>query len=186
LTGIGSILARIVAALDGANVPYMVAGSLASTHYSLPRSTFDVDIVIDPTLAALTSFVQALSPDAYYVDLESALEAFHLQRQFNVIDMATGWKVDFIIRKHRPFSVEEFRRRVATEMFGVSVHVATAEDTVIAKLEWAQLGGGSERQLRDVREIVDARGTDLDRGYVERWVDELGLRDEWSGINRDP
>lgn len=180
MTGIGQVLARIVAALDAAGVPYMIAGSLASTHYALPRSTFDIDIVIKPDRASLTSFVEGLAPDSYYVDMSTALEAFRLQRQFNVIDMATGWKVDLIIRRDRPFSVEEFRRRVSSEMFGVSIYVATAEDTVVAKLEWARIGGGSERQLRDVREIVDARGDMLDRAYVIRWVDALGLRDEWT------
>ena len=59
-----------------------------------------------------------------------------------------------------------------------STCVTSAEDTVISKLEWAR-EGESERQLRDVAGVVAAKGEDLDRGYIERWAEELGLVDLW-------
>jgi hypothetical protein len=59
------------------------------------------------------------------------------------------------------------------------VFVATAEDTVIAKLEWAR-AGESERQLRDARGILDLRSDTLDRAYIETWVGALRLEAEWS------
>nr|HEX4313968.1 hypothetical protein [Kofleriaceae bacterium] len=83
-----------------------------------------------------------------------------------------------VVRKDRPFSVEELARRVSATLDGVAVRVATAEDTVIAKLEWGKLGA-SARQLDDVRRLVAIRAASLDRGYIERWVRELGLHDEW-------
>lgn len=57
---------------------------------------------------------------------------------FNVVDHASGWKIEFIVRKERAFSREEFARRRVVEMFGVAVHVASPEDTVVAKLEWSK------------------------------------------------
>ena len=59
--------------------------------------------------------------------------------QFNLIDLTTTWKVDLIIRKDRPFSLSEFDRRVRSTILGVDVYQATAEDTVLAKLEWAAI-----------------------------------------------
>jgi len=35
-----------------------------------------------------------------------------------VIDLASGWKIDLIIRKLRPFSEEEFRRRQQVNLDG--------------------------------------------------------------------
>jgi hypothetical protein len=52
---------------------------------------------------------------------------------------------------------------------------------VIAKLEWAKLGG-SERQLRDVVGVLMVQGAALDRAYIERWVTELDLSDQWSQV----
>lgn len=52
---------------------------------------------------------------------------------------------------------------------------------MLAKLEWAKMGE-SERQLRDVGRLVEAKGESLDRVYIERWLDDLGVRDLWGRI----
>jgi hypothetical protein len=103
--------------------------------------------------------------------------------QFNIIDGATAWKVDVIFRKARASSVEEMSRRVPAVVLGVAVFVATAEDTVLAKLEWAKLGE-SERQRRDVQPLLEAKRGSLDLGYLERWLDALGVRESWDGLRR--
>jgi hypothetical protein len=175
------LLRRLVDRLDAAGVPHMIVGSFASGLYGPPRSTYDIDIVIDCDLARLERFVASLPEESYYVDADAARDALRRRSQFNVMDMATGWKVDFIIRKARAFSDEEFRRRHATRLLGADVFVATAEDSIVAKLEWAKLGD-SERQLRDVAGIVSALGSALDVAYIERWVDELDLVAHWTQV----
>jgi hypothetical protein len=174
-------LGRIVAALDGAAVPHMLAGSFASGIHGTPRSTQDFDIVIDPSFDSLDHFLEALAGDDIYLDADVAREEFKRRGQFNAIDTATFWKADLIFRKARPFSRSELDRRVPVKVLGIDVFVATAEDTILAKLEWAKLGE-SERQLRDVRGILEVNGESLDRAYVERWLDELGVRDLWERI----
>ena len=57
-------------------------------------------------------------------------------------------KVDLILRKDRTFSVTEFERRETHEVEGMRLTLATPEDVLLAKLEWAKLGD-SERQLED-------------------------------------
>jgi hypothetical protein len=175
---VGDLLGRLVAKLDAAGIPHMVAGSFASTYHGVPRSTHDIDVVIDPTPGSLDAFLASITADEYYVDPEAARDAFKRRSQFNLIDMATGWKVDLIVRKARAFSLEEFRRREAAELFGTRVFVATAEDSIIAKLEWAKLGD-SERQLRDVSGIISVRSPALDYDYIERWIAELDLGEQW-------
>lgn len=138
----------------------------------------DVDIVIDPGAAALHRFVDSLPRDQYYVDENAAAEAFTRRTSFNVIDHAAGGKVDLLIRRDRPFSRVEFERRISAQLFGRSTPIATAEDTIIAKLEWA-VAGESDRQLRDVARIVAVSGDSLDRTYLDEWIGQLGLEDAW-------
>lgn len=184
-TEFAGLLARVVALLDDAGVPFMVAGSFASTAHGLPRTTQDLDLVINPpSAAALDALVASMAPDDYYVDPDAAREALGRRLMFNVVDQATGWKVDLIIRKNRPFSREEFARRTIASLLGVPVFLATAEDTVVAKLEWSKLAGGSERQRRDVAGILAASGDVLDRSYVERWARSLDSEDEWRSAQR--
>jgi hypothetical protein len=178
---LGELLASIGQRLEAAGITYMVTGSVASSFHGEPRATRDIDIVIDPMPEALDDFVRSLPVDRFYVDLDAARMALAERSQFNVIDVASGWKVDFMIRKDRPFSVEELSRRQPAELLGSPTFVASAEDVIIAKLEWAQ-AGESERQLRDVAAILAVSGDGLDYPYIERWVSALGLREAWSEI----
>jgi hypothetical protein len=171
-------LSEIVAELQRAAIPHMLAGSFASTHHGSPRTTNDIDLVIDPSREALERFVGELDRGRFYVSVEAAREAFGARSQFNVVLLDSGWKADLILRRDRAFSRAEFERREPAEIAGVQVFVATAEDTIVAKLEWAR-AGESERQLRDVVGILEVSLDRLDRSYIERWIDELDLRALW-------
>ena len=113
------------------------------------------------------------------MDLNAALEAQQRESQFNLIDLATGWKIDLILRKNRPFSREEFGRRRRVTLQGLSIFVASPEDIVIAKMEWSR-AAQSLRQVQDAAAIVRLRGESLDRGYLEQWIRELSLEREWN------
>ena len=165
-------LSTVVGLLDGAGIPHMLAGSMASTFHGEPRMTRDIDMVIDPTPESIDRFVTALDRSRYYVD--GAAEAVRGRDMFNMIDTETGWKADLIVRKDRPFSREEFSRRQPAVIGGVELFIATAEDTVVAKLEW-QKRSDYERQFRDVVAILAVQ--DLDMGYLRRWAAELGVAD---------
>lgn len=179
------LLARLVRLLDAADIPFMIAGSFASAAHGLPRTTQDLDVVIDPADGdALELLVQSMTPEDYYVDADAARDALRRRGMFNVIDQASGWKVDFIVRKNRAFSRDEFARRTQLSLLDVPVWVASPEDTVVAKLEWSKQSGGSERQRRDVAGILVTVGEELDRAYVERWVHELDLANEWLAAQR--
>jgi hypothetical protein len=172
------VLQRISAALDHAGIAYMLTGSFASAHYGSPRSTQDIDLVIAATVEQLTSLVRNLPSDEYYVDLDAALEARRRESLFNIIDMATGWKIDLIFRKSRRFSQEEFARRQQINLQGLRLFVASAEDVIVAKLEWAKLAK-SQRQIDDVATILGLRWDVLDRSYLEGWISELDLKAQW-------
>lgn len=163
-------LKTIVTLLADAEIPHMLAGSMASTFHGEPRMTRDIDMVIAPTVETMTRFVSALDRDRYYVD--DALEAVRRRDMCNVIDVETGWKVDLIVCKDRPFSREEFGRRQPAVVGGVELFVATAEDTVLSKLEW-RASSDSERQFRDVVAVLSTQ--DLDRDYLLSWAAELGV-----------
>ena len=88
------VFRRITAALEQAGIGYMVTGSFASAHYGVPRSTQDIDLVIEAIPEQLRAFFGFLPNSEYYADLDTALKAHQRQSMFNVIDLATGWKVD--------------------------------------------------------------------------------------------
>jgi hypothetical protein len=176
-------LQRIAAELNRVGIPYMLTGSFASVFYGSPRSTQDIDLVIAANRAQLQTFVESLARGEYYVEADAALEALKHESLFNIIDLKTSWKIDMIIRKSRAFSQEEFGRRRLSNVEGVALHVASAEDVILAKLEWAKLCA-SQRQIDDAAGILKLRGDSLDRPYLDKWVRGLGLAAEWSAAQR--
>ena len=173
------LLAEVIALLDRTGIAFMVTGSLASSFHGEPRATRDLDVVIDPTPEALTALLRALVEAGFYVDEAAAHAAFADRTQFNAIGPGAT-KVDFIIRRERPFSIAEFERRERADLLGTPGYVPTAEDLVIAKLEWAE-ATDSERQRRDVLGVVTVAEA-LDRAYIDRWAAALGLQDAWRAI----
>lgn len=174
-----AFLRRVVEILDEARVPYMVTGSLASAYHAVPRSTQDIDVVIDAEEGAVDRVVRGLLDAGLYVDRDAAAEAWRAHGQFNAIDSESGWKVDLIVRKDRPYSRTEFHRRERVSLLGVDVAIASLEDIVISKLEWSRFGD-SALQRHDVVQLLERSWPQLDRSYVEKWVAELGLQSEWA------
>jgi hypothetical protein len=56
--------------------------------------------------------------------------------------------------------------------------VATAEDSIVAKLEWFRLGDeSSQRQWDDVTRLMSLRGETLDADHMHRMAESVGVED---------
>lgn len=175
-------LRRVVELQERADIPYMVTGSIATSYHGRPRATHDADIVIDPTPAQLDVLVGGLGTAGCYVDEAGARRALHERRPFNTIETRSACKIDLIVKKRRPFSQEEFRRRQRVDLaFAPGVALVTPEDAVLSKLEWARSSGDSERQLRDVAGVLELN-PDIDRAYIGQWAAALGVGDLWTRL----
>lgn len=168
--------------LEIAGIPFMVVGSHASSLHGIYRATNDVDIVIDPTPAQLKQFIDSLGEDIY-VSAEAAEDALCRRAMFNIIDFANGMKADLIVRKERPFDSEQLRRKRLGTVGGFTVPVASAEDIILAKLEWYRITP-SDRQWQDAFNVAVVQWPNLDRVYLRHWAAELGLATELEELLR--
>ncbi len=89
-------------------------------------------------------------------------------------------EIDVFVSKGRPFdrsAAERARPHAIGEPTDCQCFVASAEDTILAKLEWFRLRGEtSERQWWDIVGVLKV-GADTDRGYLRRWSAALGVSD---------
>jgi len=167
------------AALEHLGVRYYIGGSLASSLYGLSRSTMDVDLVADLAAEHARPLAEALRP-AYYVSEPAMAEAIASKSCFNVIHLPTSFKVDVFVLKDREYDREAMTRRRADSLDPnrpeQRLFFASPEDVVLAKLEWFRLGSGvSDRQWRDVVEVLRVQGGALDEEYLDRWAPGLGV-----------
>jgi len=70
--------------LEENGIDYMLTGSFARNMHGVPRTTYDVDIVIEVEPVALEELVRSLG-DGFYVSAEAAREAVSRRSMFNVI-----------------------------------------------------------------------------------------------------
>ena len=176
-------LGRLVGLLGKAGIPYMLAGSVSSNFHGRPRATNDVDIVIAPAESQFGGLLDDLGPD-YYVSREAAWSAFRQKSEFNIIDNKTQWKADLWIQDTRPFSVEEFNRRQKAVVLGVDLWMASPEDVILSKLEWAK-DSGSKQQMEDVLGVLQVQRGHLDRAYLQRWALKLGVAEKLDELFRE-
>lgn len=171
---------RIAQEFERFAIRYLVSGSLASSLHGIPRATNDVDMVAEITYEHIPLLVKALESE-FYIDAEMIRDAIQRRSSFNVIHLATMFKVDIFILKPDDASQEEMTRREQYQVSEIPEHtlfLASAEDVIVHKLYWYQLSGGiSERQWRDVLGVLQVQQEQLDRTYLERAAQQRGVSD---------
>jgi len=166
--------------LEALGVPYYLGGSLASSAHGVPRASIDADLIADLEPSHVEPLLARLG-GSYYIPVDRLHAAVAERRSVNLIHFATMFKIDLFVSKRRPFD-RQVHARARLETFGEAPQarqfpVASAEDTVLAKLEWFRAGGeASDRQWTDVIGILRV-ATHADRAYLHRWASELGVED---------
>jgi hypothetical protein len=173
--------ARLLEVLDRMEIPYHVAGSVASSAHGVPRTTLDIDLVVDLKPEQIEAFASDLEHD-FYADAAMIGEAFARGRAANLIHLGTAWKFGLFPLQADAYSQTAFGRR-GREVRpdgreAIECAVATAEDTILRKLEWYRAGGEtSERQWNDLRGVCEAARQQLDLAYLRKWARELKIED---------
>ena len=172
-------LSPVVEAFEALGIGYFLGGSVASSAHGVARASLDADVVAEIDPAQVEQLVQQLT-GAYYTPIEQMRTAAREYRSFNLIHLSTMFKIDVFVSRRRPFD-RSAAARARPQAIGHEAEryflIASAEDTVLAKLEWFRLGGGtSERQWWDIVGILKV-GTDVDRVYLRRWAAALSVDD---------
>ena len=161
--------------LNRSGMTYYLTGSMASNYWGIPRTTHDLDFVVQLPMSAVPRIVQEFSGD-FYIEEAAVRAAYQPPHQFNAIDTRSALKVDFWLPKPEPFDREMLRRRVRVTLFGEPSWIATAEDVILHKLIWNRITP-SGRQLGDAAGVVAVQAEALDKNYLKQWAQELKLVD---------
>lgn len=182
-------LLPVASALQRMGVPFYVGGSVASTFHGAIRSTFDVDVICDLRPEHVERFLSAFGSD-FYVSSTAVRAAVERRSCFNLIHLPTAFKVDMFVSRDRSFERAALDRAMPQRLAegeDAKVPVATAEDVIVAKLEWFRRGDeASERQWDDVARLFALLGSTLDLGHMRRMAESLGVEDLLAALHAGP
>ena len=161
-------------------VRFYVGGSVASTFHGAIRSTMDVDLVCDLAEADVASFAESFGEE-FYISLSAVQQAVQRKSCFNLIHLPTSYKIDVFVNRGRPFDLAAMDRAKDQDIVeggGLTVPIATVEDSIVAKLEWFRMTNEtSERQWDDVSKMVALHEQSLDVEQMRSMAESIGVGD---------
>ncbi len=108
----------------------------------------------------------------------------HADIPLNAIHIYSGLKADlYLMREGDALRKSAFQRRLLVD-YGPpigEVYVHSPEDLILYKLMYLGLSG-QPKHARDISAILRSKKDQLDSGYIEGWVDQLGLGSVWKEI----
>jgi len=170
------LLKRVTKLLGQKKIPYMVTGAYGVIYYARPRTSHDLDFVIEVSqndIPRLLDMFKQSNIDDFIYQEEAISEAIAKRKMFNVIYRPSGDKLDFWMVKTGSFDQQSFSRRVPKRVLGQKIVLATAEDTIVQKLRWYSLGK-REKDLVDAAFVWQLQKK-LDKKYILEWVKRLGV-----------
>lgn len=175
------VLSQVVRILERHEITYVLVGSLASSMHGMYRSTADIDLLADIKPEHVRPLLDALNKSFYVDDEHAVQQAVEQRRSFNAIHFDSVFKVDIFIPKGDDFARKQLERRqlrsIAPDIDHL-IYVATAEDTILAKLRWYRDDGEvSTTQWSDVLGILGVTDFSLEFDYLREWADRIGVRD---------
>ncbi len=176
------LLEKVLPLLDSLGIDYMITGSIASSLHGEPRSTHDIDLVVVIPPKAIAGLLAAFSGPDFLLQEDAVRDALRRHSMFNLLSLADGDKVDFWILTNEAFDQSRFARRQAVAVGSLRANVSAPEDTILVKLHWAKLSGGSEKQFKDALRVYEVQGAALDFDYLEKWAKTLDIEELWRQI----
>jgi hypothetical protein len=178
------LLEKIIQVLEDNHIEYMITGSIASSLQGEPRSTHDIDILILIRQSGIKILIDTFLPPQYYLSEDAIKDAIKFKSMFNLIDTTENDKVDFWILTGEEFDLSRFGRKYYVEALGFNMKVSSPEDTILAKLRWAKLSGGSEKHFIDALRVYEVQYSGIDKSYLEAWAKKLQVEDLYEKIKQ--
>lgn len=165
-------------------VPYRIVGSMASMAYSEPRFTNDIDFLVDLKPEHVPALDAEFPGPDFYLSTTAAADAIRQRRQFNVIHIPSGLKLDIIQRKETEFSQLDIThgQRLTNQGY-YDAWFGSPENVILMKLRYFQ-EGGSGKHLRDIASVLLVQDQAIDRNYITGWAAKLGVLAEWELVRQ--
>jgi len=182
--GPNEIVLKVAAALERANIPFMIVGSFASNVYGIERNTQDADLVVQLPAEGLTTFLEYLGSD-FKLDPQLSFESIIAMGHYYVLrHLHPLFKIELFIVGDSEVARGEFQRRRKLIFQGTPLYFVSPEDLIVIKLRWFHADRRRTKDVDDVRGVLAVQQGKVDLGVIRERCDRYGVRDELEEIIR--
>jgi len=185
--GYADFVHLVIEALQAAGIDYLIGGAVAAWAWGEPRSTMDVDIVVNIPFEAIPALSRELEKRDMPVPVDIIFDTLTEERldlPINAIHIYSGFKADlYPLRPQDELRRSSLQRRISVD-FGPplgAVYVHSPEDLILYKIWYFSLNQQT-KHVRDIAAILKSLGSEIDYKYIQTWVARLGLSSTWQAL----
>ncbi len=171
-----TVFKKLDQAAQEADTKIVIMGGIAVSIYALPRTTLDIDGVIDVEESSTPRFLEAAAKQGFQWDRKNPLKSIKELPFITLLHPSTGVYIDLFLAQN-DFQRSAISRSRTVKVSDIQFEVMSPEDLILVKLI-----SDRPRDTEDVRGILVENADNLDYAYLNRWSNYLGisafLRDE--------
>ncbi len=169
------IISKMLQALNGLKIPYMIVGSLSSNLYGEPRLTDDADFVVELGGTSIAALIPALGPE-FWVDTQLGFETITGRTRYRISHIESEFLIELFQLTDDPHNQARFGRRREIVLADVPAAVQSAEDVIVQKLRWFKRGD-RQKDFDDAKNVIETQAGLLDIEYIRQWADQHETRE---------
>ncbi|MGY5871847.1 MAG: nucleotidyltransferase [Candidatus Thorarchaeota archaeon] len=168
------ILQYVCSYLNEQGIDYVIVGGVAVMYYGVPRTTVDIDILLQIDETAINPFSEFLISKGFDASADDMRAAFAECSHSTIFYLDSALRLD-IQGINSQFDQMTIDRAVTIDLFDVILKLGSLEDTLINKILFQ-----GEQDLRDAHGIYRINHELLNISYIEDTCKMLGIFEKWT------
>ena len=169
------LMLDVVEVIEREQIPYMLVGSFSSNYYGIPRSTKDVDLVVELGSQSVHAITRHLD-SRFHLQPQMAFESVTGTARHIIDVVGSPFKIEIFRLSGDAHDHERFQRRIRVPWRDRHVWLPSAEDVIVTKLRWLS-GLRRNKDWDDSLHVASVQRDKLDWAYIERWCEQHGTRE---------
>lgn len=163
--------------LEESGIKYVLVGGVAALVYGRPRTTLDVDIVIDnANIEAVRRLETTLKAHGFSLQENEIVEAVKERSNCSVFLKDFLYRID-IQGTYSPLNYRCLNNRILMKIFEQNTYIQKVEDLVVAKLVY-----GGPQDYEDVHAVLFRQKDNIDLKYLRSAATMEGVEERLDRI----
>ncbi len=172
-------LINTIKALNESKIRYVVVGGVAASIFGRPRTTMDIDVIIENDKDGITKIQRVLKKNGFEFGENEIQIAIEEKSHCSIYFRDYPYRID-LQGVYSALDRRSMENQIVEIVFEEKMSVEKPEDLIIAKLVY-----GSSQDLEDAQAIILRQGEKLDLEYIRIFAEKEQVLQDFEQILQD-